>query len=167
MSAELHRLKRQRRPFPIPDSACTIINATGRDFVQYEVQFSLRRSGRGTDVMFIVPAGPLKSFTWNVSYLVEHPLSSFAEARRWAHAYAAGYGQTVVEVVKQRRRPVPGPEGKALRAGACREAWLDSDTPELWAEAMMRCQHPGGYCGADGYCHYGDCDMEMSRIMRT
>ena len=37
------------------------------------------------------------------------------------------------------------------------ENWLKSEDNEKWAEAMMKCKHPAGFCGQDGYCHYGDC----------
>lgn len=43
------------------------------------------------------------------------------------------------------------------KLGPPREAWLRG-TDEQWAEAMMRCQHPAGFCGQDGFCHFdGDC----------
>lgn len=32
-----------------------------------------------------------------------------------------------------------------------------SATDERWAAAMLRCRSAGPYCGADGYCHLGDC----------
>lgn len=47
-------------------------------------------------------------------------------------------------------------------AWAC-EAWLRTiaDTElhhERFAKAMMKCQHHGGFCAEDGYCHFdGDC----------
>ena len=38
------------------------------------------------------------------------------------------------------------------------EQWLVSEDHERYAEAALRCQHPGGYCTSDGYCHYdGTC----------
>lgn len=37
--------------------------------------------------------------------------------------------------------------------GAPRESWLRSEDPEKFAEAMMRCKHPGGFCAQDGFCH--------------
>jgi hypothetical protein len=39
----------------------------------------------------------------------------------------------------------------------CTERWLRSSDHAKWAEAMTRCRNAGGTCGADGYCHYGDC----------
>jgi len=41
--------------------------------------------------------------------------------------------------------------------GKPRESWLKSEVPEKFAEAMMKCQHLGAYCGQDGFCHFGDC----------
>lgn len=44
-----------------------------------------------------------------------------------------------------------------------REEWLrpsgDTDLDhERFAKAMMKCQHGGGYCASDGFCHHdGDC----------
>lgn len=39
-----------------------------------------------------------------------------------------------------------------------RASWLSSDDPARFADAMMKCRHPGGYCAADGRCHLaGDC----------
>lgn len=38
------------------------------------------------------------------------------------------------------------------------EQWLKSDDDEKFAEAAIRCQHAGGFCLSDGYCHYdGTC----------
>ena len=47
-------------------------------------------------------------------------------------------------------------------AWAC-EAWLvpkaDIDLHhERFAKVMMKCQHAGAYCAADGFCHFdGEC----------
>lgn len=44
-----------------------------------------------------------------------------------------------------------------------REEWLrpvaDLDLHhERFAKAMMKCQHAGGHCAEDGFCHFdGDC----------
>lgn len=43
---------------------------------------------------------------------------------------------------------------------------LLSNNHETWANAMVRCQHAGAFCGADGYCHNeGNCfvDQELTR----
>ena len=37
------------------------------------------------------------------------------------------------------------------------EAWLRSEDPEKFAEAAILCQHAGGFCIQDGYCHYAGC----------
>ena len=162
---ELHELRRlrKRRPFPIPASACRIIGDLGGDTEQVgQVRFALTRSNGRAQIMFCVATGSGNTFSWNVTSLLGLEHETFAEARRWAHAYAAGYGHLIEEVVKPRKQRVTGEDGKALRVGRCKEAWLSSAVPDLWAEAMVRCKHPGGYCGEDGYCHYRDCDMEMS-----
>lgn len=38
-----------------------------------------------------------------------------------------------------------------------RESDLRSADHDRWAAAAAVCRHPAGFCGADGYCHYGDC----------
>ena len=49
-----------------------------------------------------------------------------------------------------------------MMAWAC-EAWLTpkSDTEmdhDRFGKAMMKCQHAGAFCAADGFCHFnGDC----------
>lgn len=86
-------------------------------------------------------------------------LPNFATARRWVAAYAVRHGQIIAETKKTRIAKAVGIDRKALRSGQCHESWLSSDIPELWAEAMVRCQHPAGFCGSDGYCHYGTCGM--------
>jgi hypothetical protein len=112
--------------------------------------------------MFTVPVNDQCAFSWNVTTQLNLNHRTFAEARRWVHAYAAGYGRKVEEVVKPRKKSPTGNDAKVFRAGGCKEQWLSSDIPDLWAEAMVRCQHPGGHCGQDGFCHYGDCKMEMA-----
>ena len=155
--ADIRPFRRKRQPFPIPEIACVIIGAMGGDLpARYGARFSLRRRKAGVEVMFNVPG-----FTWNVTHLEGVTLPNFAAARAWVHAYAARFGQTVVEVVNPRTARPAGKAAKALKAGECHEAWLASDIPALWAEAMVRCQHPAGFCGEDGYCHYGDCAMQM------
>jgi hypothetical protein len=78
-------------------------------------------------------------------------------------AYAAGHGLVLEEIVRERPcRPRGSREDRQfLKDGGCKEEWLESDVPELWAEAMCRCRHPGGFYGQDGFCHYGDCSMAM------
>jgi len=36
-----------------------------------------------------------------------------------------------------------------------RESWLKSADHNKYAKAIMKCRHAGGYCSADGFCHYG------------
>jgi hypothetical protein len=164
-TAEIHELRRARKrtPIPIPDGACRVIGALGMDgpASNYGVTFQLRTRRQGTEIWFYAPRTAHGHFSWNVSALNNIWPKSFAAAREWVAAYAAGFGQTVEEIRKEQMKRPSGEDRKALKAGGCREAWLTSEIPTLWAEAMVRCQHPGAYCGEDGYCHYGDCDMEM------
>lgn len=160
MSADVLLMRRPRRPFPIPVDACRILNLTGSDFVHQPVSYALRRRRDGVHIMFSVVIGPRMAFSWTVG--ADKGLRSFDEARAWVRAYAARYGNAVEEIVKERTPRPKGADAKLLKAGGCAEAWLSHDNPVLWAEAMVRCRHPAGYCGQDGYCHYGDCDMAMS-----
>lgn len=157
------RFKAPFRPLPIPESACRSIGVLrgGRELVQVgAVTFSLRRRKRGTEVSFCMPIDG-GAFTWSASLLHDKWFKNFAEARQWAKAHLAQHGQEAVETTKRQRPRARGDDAKLLRSGGCSERWLSSDVPTLWAEAMMRCRHPAGYCGSDGYCHNGDCDMRM------
>lgn len=99
---------------------------------------------------------------WSLNEAVGKWPETFQEARLLVQQIAASHGyQPFKEIVKDRMKRSTGDDGKAFKAGECREEWLSSDVPELWAEAMTRCQHAGGYCGQDGFCHYGDCNMTM------
>lgn len=163
--AQVRALKRPRKPFPVPQSACVVIGIMGGEIpssAYNPVTFRLRQRRSGVEIMFRVRTGADTAFSWNVTHLEGRVFRTFKEARSWVRAYAARYGQSVTEVVKERAKRASGEDAKLLRAGGCREAWLESDVPALWAEAQMRCQHPGGFCGADGFCHYGDCDMVMN-----
>lgn len=152
-------LARKRRPIPIPDSACRIIGMlAGEDAVPgtlFNVKFRLTRRRKGVEVFLSVPG-----FSWNLSHTEGHWPASFADARKWVAAYAARYGQVFEEVVTERQKRPTGEDRKLLKAGGCKEAWLSSDVPALFAEAAVRCQHAGAYCMQDGYCHIGGCDME-------
>lgn len=161
--ADIHdlRLARKRTPLPLPKCATAIIGVMGFDHptTMVGVRMSLRRIRRGTEVM--LHSG---GFSWNLSHMEKVWPRSFKEARRWAQAYAARYGQTFEEIV-QERLPVGSKADRALlKAGGCREEWLRSDVPALFAEAAVRCQHAGAFCMSDGYCHFGDCDMLMEPI---
>jgi hypothetical protein len=35
-----------------------------------------------------------------------------------------------------------------------RESWLRSDDSDKFAEAAVKCQHAGGFCLDDGFCHF-------------
>lgn len=133
MNAQIRQLKHRRRPFPIPFDACRILDLTAEGFVHQVPRFRLSRRRGKVEIMFVVQAGPRERFSWSVTHLTGAALVSFAEARKWVAAYAAGYGQTVVENVKPRMKRPVGVDGKAFRSGQCKEEWLSSDIPQLWA----------------------------------
>lgn len=161
--ADIHdlRLARKRTPIPIPDGATKIVNALGGDIPStlVNVKMRLRRLRKGTEIMLSA-----QGFSWNLSYFEGNWPSSFKEARKWAQAYAARYGQTFEEIVPERPPIGSKADRKLLKTGGCREEWLRSDVPALFAEAAVRCQHAGAFCMSDGYCHFGDCDMLMEPI---
>lgn len=162
--ADLHdlRLARKRSPIPIPESACRIIGDFGMEEpnTHNNVSMSLRRLKRGVEIMLSVKVGR-GAFSWNLSCMEDVYPQNFAAAREWAAAYAARYGQTLHEIIKPREPRPTGDDRKLFKSGGCREAWLRSDVPALWAEAALRCQHAGAFCMSDGYCHFGNCSMEM------
>ena len=102
MTAELHILRKLRRTtsMPIPESAAKVIEILGScvfPSTLHGVTFKLRHRKRGTEIFLHAPNG----FSWNLSYYENIWPVSFAEARKFVHAYAAGHGQTVEEI----RRP--------------------------------------------------------------
>lgn len=159
--SEVHdlRLARKRLSLPIPESAkALVVFGIGLPATAWGVTFRLRRVKEGTEI-FLLAGG----FSWNLSVLENVWPDNFAVARRWIAAYGSRYGQVIGEAPPCRPRS-PRPSGKdraILKSGGCCEAWLSSDCPPLWAEAMIRCRHAAGFCGKDGYCHSGACDMEM------
>lgn len=163
--SELHDLSRLRkwRPFPIHGSAFQVArDLFGGTMRQVgPVSFRLRRIHEGTVIFFTVAMDCTPAFTWNVSNLLGIYPKSFQDARKWVRAYAAGYGQSIVETRPDREKQPTGADGKLLKSGGCKESWLDSEIPKLFAEAATRCQHGAGFCLQDGYCHYGECNMEM------
>jgi len=44
---------------------------------------------------------------WNASALHDHWPPSFVEARKWVAAFAARYGQAIIEKKREKRRPKP------------------------------------------------------------
>lgn len=162
-TAELHdlRLARKRQPIPIPASACRVISDLGGDipttFVNVRIRLTTRR--KGVEVFLSVPG-----FSWNLSHTENYWPRDFKEARKWAAAYAARYGQTFKEIVKPQTPRASRADAALLKAGGCKEAWLASDVPSLFGEAALRCGHAGGFCMADGYCHLGGCDMIMEPL---
>jgi hypothetical protein len=168
--AEIHELRRLRKrvALPIPDSACSIIGALGLfapDTIG-RVAFSLRRRKGGTEIWMHAPQSGGLAFSWNLSVMLDIHPPSFREARSFVLAYGARHGQLLEERRKERIKRATGQDRIILKNGGCREEWLKSDVPTLWAEAMMRCGHAGGFCGQDGYCHLGNCDMEMNEVSR-
>lgn len=159
MTAELHELRRarKRRAIPIPASACQIFGVLGIRHDQYQqTKFRLSRRRAGVTIWFV-----RGRFSWNVSHLEKVRPANFKIARQWVAAYASRFGEVLEEIIKPRTPIAVGADRKLLKAGGCHEAWLESSIPELWAEACMRCQHPGGFCSQDGFCHYGNCNMVM------
>jgi hypothetical protein len=147
---------------PIPADACHVFGGPQQP-LGAPVEYRLRRVR--------VPGGcavwlHLGNFSWNLSRTLGHYPATFAGARAWVTDYAAAYGQTVVEAPPLHPRwPQPdGEDRKLLRAGGCREGWLSSAVPALWAEAMTRCQCPAADCGKAGLCRYGHCDMIMDAM---
>lgn len=47
------------------------------------------------------------------------------------------------------------------------EAWLKSDDPERFAEAAIKCEHAGGFCMEDGYCHLDGACFRTDRSAMT
>lgn len=135
-------MKRKRKPLPIPETACRMFGFSKPD--TWDARFSLRRSKRGVIITLIVPG-----FSWDLSHLEGRYPANFAEARQFVKQYGLRYGQVIEEVAKPKRWRLP--------KGPVDESWLESENPQKFAEAMLVCEHAGGYCGQDGYCHYGDC----------
>lgn len=140
-------MKRKRQPLPIPETACRFFG--GKLPSTLNVQFTLRRSKQGVIVMLIAPS----RFSWNLSSLEGRYPANFAEARQFVKQYGLRYGQTITEVPKPKQEKERYPEPK----GPAQESWLESDNPKEFAEAMLVCEHAGGHCGQDGFCHYGNC----------
>ena len=150
----------RRKPLPMPAIVTKIygagIAAAPSEFS--EVTFSLRRS----------KSGPLiylhsENQYWCINSVINRQPANYADARLIVAQLAATHGHPPFSELVQERQKRPTRAASALfKKGECKEEWLKSDIPALWAEAMVRCQHPAGYCGQDGYCHYGDCDMQMT-----
>ena len=160
---------RAREPFPLPvhlESRCKIVDLTSRPRVGQPVTFHLRKKRGKTEIQVTWqdPLVPNELISWSLSQQYDYWPNKFEEARKYAVSYFARYGYGAVETgrkVGNRSKRPKGTERDLIKSGKCRESWLSSEVPVLWAEAMVRCQHPAGYCGHDGYCIYGDCDMEL------
>ena len=157
-------LRGRRQLLLIPQNACRIISALGGSLPNVgRYRFSLRTTKQGVLVMFHVTTDEATAFSYNVSHMVGHYPPNFKEARKWVAGYLARYGQSAMEIVNEKRQMprMRGDDAKLFKAGGCKEVWLRSDVPTLFAQAAVRCQHAGGFCIQDGYCHYGDCEMDM------
>ena len=149
----------RRKPLPMP-AVVTKIYQSGFASAPSsfsEVTFSLRQS----------KAGPLiylhaDNQQWCINSVISRQPKNYEDARLLVKQLAATHGHPpFAERVKPRQKRPKGEASALFKRGECKEEWLSSDIPALWAEAMVRCQHPAGYCGRDGYCHYGDCNMQM------
>lgn len=160
-SFELHELRRARKkiPFRLPDSAVSVLGDIPEP--NGSVTFRLRRVKEGAEIWLSTPMNH-GVFSWSVSHVEKVWPADFDAAREWVAAYAARHGQILEEEIKPRMKRPIGDDRKLWKAGGCREAWLASDIPDLYAAAAVRCQHMGGFCMYDGYCHFGNCDMEMT-----
>lgn len=163
-SGDVLAFRAKRRGLPIPESACRVLGDFGHGIpdTRRDVTFHLRRSKRGVDMKLAV-VGRSIAFTWSLSLLENVWPATYADARAWLATYAARHGQVFTEVDPRRppAKRATGDDAKLLKSGGCREAWLRSDVPTLWAEAMVRCRSAAADCGAKGFCDFGDCDMEM------
>lgn len=156
---------RRRRPLPMPVLVTKIISDAGPIFgfsapSEFDtVSFSLRKAGRPSKtVIYLHCAAQM----WSLSAAIDRYPKTFSDARILVQQIAAKHGHEPLEEITKPRMPqARGDDRRTLKDGGCLEAWLSSDIPELWAESMMRCQHPGGFCGQDGFCYYGDCDMKL------
>lgn len=165
--SQVYDLKKARKAkrFTTPEAISRVASILGLPSPERYTHYTLRTRRFGVEVGLVAPVrwstGEETGHWLNLSHLTGVFPSDFAAARQWVTAWADRHGMDLEERVK-RRDPRPSPaENKLFLAGGCREEWLSSDVPKLWAEAVTRCQHAGGYCGQDGFCHYGDCAMVM------
>jgi hypothetical protein len=150
---------RKRTPFKLPEMFTRVWDVFG-GLVPPGPPESYSIWGRGDRTYVMLKCGRL-----SINVSSANKFANTAEARKWAATFLARHRLDIPERPKHDKPPMRQPRGddrKAYRAGDVHEAWLESDVPVLWAAAMVRCQHPGGFCGADGYCHYGDCSMTMN-----
>lgn len=167
---EVYDLKkaRKKKRFVPPEFVTRIRNIFGLPAPERYTHFSLRTRRRGVEVRLLAPIRwSTGQQTWSgLNLSVTHDVwpEDFAAARQWVQAWADRHGMTLEEKKKDRYPNPSREDNEVFKVGGCREAWLSSDVPKLWAEAMVRCQHAGGHCGQDGFCHYGDCNMEMMPI---
>lgn len=166
--SEVYDLKKARKKtrFATSEFVKRIANLFGLPQSDHYTHFSLRTRRKGVEVWLLAPiVWPDGQQTWrglNLSATCGIWPSDFTAARQWVRAWADRHGMRLEEKERKRYPRASRRDNAVFLAGGCCEAWLSSDVPKLWAEAVVRCQHAGGYCGQDGFCHYGDCDMEMN-----
>jgi len=154
--AEFRSLK--RKPLPRPAMMTRMYGALGLSAPSEFTPVRYRLERRRRYALIYLHQG---NQMWSLNDAIGRNPKTYAEARKLVQQIAATHGYPPLEeITKDRKKVAPLEDRRLLKAGVCKESWLSSDYPELWAEAMMRCQHPGGHCGQDGYCHMGDCDME-------
>jgi len=136
------KLKFPFKPLPIPKDACKI---WGRTYCLDDgwdgAIFSLTRTRESVTIHI---------FLGGYSWTLPNDVKTFAEARKFVKNYAKRHGQVIKEHRPERRPRKP-------KGQPC-EAWLSSENPAAFAEAMIKCQHSGAFCAQDGFCHFdGEC----------
>lgn len=167
--SDVYELKkaRKRKRFVTPEFITRVSSTLGLPLPERFTHYTLRTRRCGVEVGLVAPVrwstGQETGHWINLSYLSDIYPRNFAAARQWVRAWADRHGMQLEEKAKPRYPSASRDDNAVFLAGGCREAWLSSDVPKLWAEAVVRCQHAGAYCGQDGFCHYGDCDMQMEK----
>lgn len=123
--------------------------------------FKLKTVREGCEVWLLSSDDKRQCHMINYSIMTKTYPKNFADARQWMKAIGSGLGYDLQEIKRPQYPRAKGEDRKIYKAGGCKESWLDSDVPELWAEACCRCKHLGAYCGQDGFCHLGGCNMIM------
>jgi hypothetical protein len=158
--ADVYKLKHKRKRIAIPSAASYLFGDMGH-FTVFTIMIrrKTKRRERHTEVWLWTDG----NFGLNLSAVKGIFPDSEEGARKWLKTFAEGHGLHLTERLKVKKHIPRGnrEQYRDLKAGVVKEEWLASDVPALWAEAMVRCQHPGGHCGQDGFCHYGDCNMQM------
>lgn len=155
------KLLRKQEKFPLPESLLTVVRSIGHIFgmslpIYFEF-FRLRTHKLGVQVYIIGDNG----CEIEITSIFGITLKNFKQARSWVNAISIRYNLNIQEKI---RKVMPRPKGydrMLLKQGGCKEAWLSSDIPNLYAEAMMRCHNASGECSYKGFCVFRDCNMIM------